>query len=260
MTYNGAKITGLNKQVDGMGEQHQAEALDYRVRVNRRVRQARITMNHHGEVIVVLPRPLAERKVAQLVAAHASWITARRVEQAEQLAQLPASLGLQPPQICLSAIDEQWSVHYDVALSRRRWQEQAATGELQLQAAAHERAAREALQGWLHQRARQVLTRWLEQLGEQIGLRHTGVTIRAQKTRWGSCSSNGNINLNRNLLFLSADLVEYLLIHELCHLREPNHSPAYWELVARHLPDYRLRDQALRDAVARIPLWARPGG
>ena len=115
------------------------------------------------------------------------------------------------------------------------------------------------MQGWLQQQAKQILSPWLQELAERLGLICTGVTVRAQKTRWGSCSSNGRINLNRNLLFLSPTLVEYLLVHELCHLREPNHSPRYWQQVEKALPDYRQRDRALRGAVEQVPLWARPG-
>lgn len=236
---------------------HAALPFDYRVRVNRRHRRARISVNLSGEVLVQLPGPLPEPAIQQLLQAHRDWIGARLAELDRQRAELPAQLGLAPDRVRLGAIDRDWSVEYGAALGRRLWRE--AAGRLQLRADGDEPAARRSLQHWLQHQARTILPPWLARIGESLGLQHSGVTIRAQKTRWGSCSSRGNINLNRNLLFLPAELVEYLLIHELCHLRHANHSRDYWQLVAQCLPDYRARDRALRTAVNAIPLWARAG-
>ncbi|MFO8024882.1 M48 family metallopeptidase [Thiohalophilus sp.] len=231
----------------------------YRVRVNRRARRARISVEAHGEVVVVLPRPLAERDIQLLVSQHQDWVCARLAELETRLAQLPGSLGLYPQTVYLEAIEQDWAVEYGVLSGQRRWREVQNPRRIQLRAGDQEAAAREALQGWLQHQAKQILSPWLQDLAERLGLICTGVTVRAQKTRWGSCSASGRINLNRNLLFLPPPLVEYLLVHELCHLREPNHSSRYWQQVEKVLPDYRQRDQALRAAVEQVPLWARPG-
>ena len=70
------------------------------------------------------------------------------------------------------------------------------------------------------------------------GVRFNRVSIRNQRTRWGSCSKKGNLNFNYRLLMLPRSLANYIIIHELCHLKELNHSPRFWNLVAQAAPDY----------------------
>ncbi len=76
---------------------------------------------------------------------------------------------------------------------------------------------------------------------------YTSVTIRDQRTRWGSCSAKGALSFNYRLAFLPAHLVEYIVAHELCHLREHNHSPRFWELLEKVLPGAAICRQELRE-------------
>lgn len=72
------------------------------------------------------------------------------------------------------------------------------------------------------------------------------VFIKSLKSRWGSCSERGNLNFNYLLIFLPPHLQDYLVVHELCHLREFNHSPAFWVLVGQTIPEYRALRRELR--------------
>ena len=69
-------------------------------------------------------------------------------------------------------------------------------------------------------------------------LKFNKITIKRQKTRWGSCSSKGNLNYNYKILFLPKHIADYIIVHELCHLKEFNHSRKFWNLVARAVPSY----------------------
>ena len=66
------------------------------------------------------------------------------------------------------------------------------------------------------------------------------MAIRDQKSRWGSCSQKGNVNFNWKLVMAPPPALDYVVVHELCHLYEFNHSPRFWALVARHVPDYEV--------------------
>lgn len=78
------------------------------------------------------------------------------------------------------------------------------------------------------------------------GFKYNKVAIRNTRSRWGSCSRAGNLNFNYKLLFIPERLFDYVIVHELCHLKEFNHSRAFWDLVAKTIPDYAERRHELR--------------
>lgn len=94
--------------------------------------------------------------------------------------------------------------------------------------------------------AAHLLTARTQQLAHQTHSQVRGIRIKALRSKWGSCSGQGNVNLNWLLIFLPPELADYVIVHELMHLRELNHSDAFWSLVARHFPGYEHADQALK--------------
>ena len=81
----------------------------------------------------------------------------------------------------------------------------------------------------------------------KLGVTYGAITIRNQRTRWGSCSSKGNLNFNCLLMLCPEDVRDYIVVHELCHRREMNHSPRFWALVKTVLPSYSLQEQWLKE-------------
>ena len=91
----------------------------------------------------------------------------------------------------------------------------------------------------------------------KIGVTYGRITIRAQHTRWGSCSSKGNLNFNCLLMRMPPEVIDYVVVHELCHRKEMNHSPKFWAEVAKILPNYKEQKQWLKQngpsLISRLP-------
>ena len=94
--------------------------------------------------------------------------------------------------------------------------------------------------------ARRLVHAKIAQFNAHYGFTILRVAVRDQKSRWGSCSKKGNLNFNYRLALLPEPLVDYVIVHELCHLAEFNHSPQFWARVAEMIPDYRARRAELK--------------
>lgn len=104
--------------------------------------------------------------------------------------------------------------------------------------------------------ARELILARLHYFNQHYQLEWRRVAIRNQRRCWGSCSSLKNLNFSYKLLFLPDELVDYIVVHELCHLAELNHGQRFWSLVAEQIPDYRERIRALK-AIERGGMSAR---
>lgn len=99
----------------------------------------------------------------------------------------------------------------------------------------------------LAQKALDYIPQRVDYFAKIIGVEYTGLTIRNQKSRWGSCSSKGRLSFNCLLMLTPPEVIDYVVVHELCHLKEMNHSKAFWKEVEKTLPDYKRNRKWLRD-------------
>jgi len=112
---------------------------------------------------------------------------------------------------------------------------------------------RDAVQAWLMRQARQIFTERLVHFAPQLGVQWRKLSLSSAGTRWGSASANGSIRLNWRLVHFKPSVLDYVVVHELSHLRVMDHSPRFWDTVRSVVPDYaELRGQ-LKDE--SIPLW-----
>lgn len=104
----------------------------------------------------------------------------------------------------------------------------------------------EQLSSWYQQRARQILASKTDHFAKKMGLSPTLVGIKGYKRSWGSCHSDGRIYYNWRIIMAPTPIIDYLIIHELCHLIQPNHSKQFWHLVEKILPDYKEKRRWLK--------------
>lgn len=229
----------------------------YRLRESTRARRLglRVTLQHGLEV--VLPRGCDPSVVPELLRRKQRWIRAALDRVAAHLKAFgPPQPWQLPAQIELPAIGRVWRVDAVETVSRRVTMREAGVDCLRITGhIASEKACRAALARWLIAQAREHLPLRLRDASQRTGLHCQRMSVRRQRTRWGSCSRHKTISLNAKLLFLPPELADYVLIHELCHLVEMNHSRRFWTLVARHYPDYRRASRQLREMRKHLPRW-----
>jgi len=112
---------------------------------------------------------------------------------------------------------------------------------------------REAVQAWLMRQARRLFAQWLDHFAPLLGVRWRKLGLSSAGARWGSAGVDGSIRLNWRLIHLPQSLIDYVVVHELAHLHEMNHSPQFWQQVQSVLPDYAERRRHLRGA--HLPDW-----
>lgn len=99
----------------------------------------------------------------------------------------------------------------------------------------------------LRQRAGEMIRERVEYYAPEMGVTYNRIFIKEQKTRWGSCSSSGNLNFNWKLILIGEELLDYVVVHELAHRKQMNHSPQFWQEVEKILPDYKERRRRLKE-------------
>lgn len=106
-------------------------------------------------------------------------------------------------------------------------------------------------QVWLETEGAACFQRKVTVWAQKMQIDYGRMSIRDQKTRWGSCSSKGNLNFNWRLLMMPEEIMDYVVVHELAHRREMNHSPRFWQIVEMYIPDYQKRRQWLKENGSR---------
>lgn len=239
------------------------ETPPYTVKVSDRAKSVRLALSIENGLEVVVPSNYDRRKIPEIIQQKRNWIMRNqsKLHDRETFLQSQSPHDL-PKSLNLRSLNEEWQIEYHQTVTK--------FGTITIQEIAENPAhlhlsvsgditniesCKGLLKQWLMRKAENNLVKWLRKISIHTNLPYRTITIRSQKTLWGSCSGDRNISLNYKLLFLELKVVEYVLIHELCHTIHMNHSDKFWKLVNSFEPNYKTLDKSLNQAWQIIPAW-----
>jgi len=230
--------------------------IDYTVRESRRAKHVRLKVSASDGLVVVVPAGFDRRRIPALIDAKRGWIE-RSLQQVEARRAAMPSPDRRPDTIELRAMARTWRVEWVDRMGPRITVDGIGSDVLRIVGPIGDPETwRPALRRWLIEQGREHLIPWAERLADGLGVTVRGTSVRCQTTRWGSYSTrSGTVSLNAQLLFLPERLARFVLVHELCHVRHPDHSPAFWDLVRVHEPDTETLRAELRTAWRYVPVW-----
>ncbi len=225
--------------------------LHYTVRRSSRARRARLTVTPSGEAVVVLPMRAPAALAGELLEEHGAWLRRHMTRARDRNAQLASRPSLGAGRALAVA-----GVPHDVVVApatnaargRVRRIRYSLRGEpdrprssqrdvLKVEPGRDGHSSAVLLEAWLRREAREVLLARAAELAPSVGVVPAAVTVRGQRARWGSASRAGRISLNWRLILAPPAVLDYVVIHELAHLRVPGHGRSFWALVRHHAPD-----------------------
>jgi predicted metal-dependent hydrolase len=233
----------------------------FTVREHPKARTVRIKASARHGVVVTVPTGMSRTTLLDILQRNGRLIE----EMTLRVKQLRADIEhrrnhILPERISLLAIDESWSVSYEPILNDTALPVERPDFRLIISSVPERRSeCLAALRAWLRARASERLPAWITRYAAARGFSIRNIRVSLLRSRWGSCSSHRTISLNALLLLFPPDLVEYVFLHELCHLTHLNHSPRYWNLVAHHDPDFDAKRRRIARLSRELPPWTDPG-
>lgn len=213
------------------------------IKWSRRRRTIGLTVTAAGEVVISAPLGTGKDILLQALNRHRVWIERKVAEREESWSRLQEGAVYFLGQTCRLSLDP--AAVDPVALGPDEIRVKAATPA----------AAGPLLLAWYHREAEGLIRERVEHYARELGLKVRRVELREWKRRWGECRPQEDLRFNWRLILLPPDVLDYVVVHELTHLREPGHTPRFWQGVERVLPDYRQRRGWLNRYGSPFLLW-----
>ena len=220
------------------------QAVAYQLRRSQR-RTIGLAIDHRG-LRVGAPSRARIGDIENLIHQHGQWVLDKLAAWRDRAA--PGQLEITDGTV-IFVLGEPWTIAL-TSLGRARWQFGPGTIYLRPDATHH---AGQLLERALHQKARTLFAERLALYAPRLGVACPALRLSSARTRWGSCNHRGDIALNWRLILMPLAIVDYVVAHELAHIREMNHSPRFWSVVEQLCPDWKARRLELRQLARQIP-------
>jgi hypothetical protein len=205
----------------------EGQRVEYSVRRSARARSARVVARAWQPLEVVLPRRAPESAAERLLRRHAAWV----VRNAARVPPLPPLAD--GAEVVVRGAPHRLRLH-----EGRGGTVRDGVVDLALAQPGDPTAVRDCLERLLRREARSDLIREADRSERVLGVERSSLAVRDQRSRWGSCSTSGTLSFNWRLVLAPHDVLDYVVVHEICHLLEMNHGPDFWALVQRRRPGY----------------------
>lgn len=216
------------------------EPLLVRVRESARARTARIIVGPRRPLEVIVPRGTGDAEVDKFLEEKRRWVE-RKVAAAREIAARPPQLGLDTP-------GSVWLDGEELLVERRNGQRSVATlSDGRLVVSGSDDQAPAAIERWYRREARRRVEEVVAREAERLGLEYRSIGIRDPRTRWGSCSRKRHLSFSWRLAVAPPEILDYVVVHELCHLREPSHQKPFWRLLGTAWPGWQEQARWLRE-------------
>lgn len=196
-----------------------------------------IEVKSEDEILIRAPRYTSKRQINYLLKRKADWIekVIRSMPKRQVFETGETVYYLGNPYV-LQVLDDTGYKRSKVFLTQ---------DEIVVDCGSSQKSVEELLENWYRKEARMIIEQRVQHYSSQISSNYNNIYIKEQKTRWGSCSSKGNLNFNWKVVKKPLEVIDYLVVHEMCHLLYMNHSRQFWQKVESVLPDYRERKRLL---------------
>ena len=224
----------------------------------QRVKRKTIGMSVGADGLEVrAPRWATVASVEAVLHEKSTWILRKLQESQDRQKQMRHTIIEWRDGATLPFLGEQWVVRLDPEHQSPTTDAEGVTPKtLRIALSLHAQPGqiRDAVQAWLMQQAKLNFTQRLDHFAPQLGVTWKRLSLSNASSRWGTASADGSIRLNWRLIHFKQDVIDYVVAHELSHLRVMNHSPQFWETVGSLVPDYQQRRHELNEQV--LPQWA----
>ena len=224
--------------------------ISYQLVRSKRARRLRVTVKD-AQVTVTLPTGVRVEEAEKLLQQNSAWLL-RHLDAAPRRKAKDKTL---PANVILLRGEATRIEVIEEAGRQARLKVEESAGRLIVRVPAGTRSTpRQLVAPWLRQRARVEVEAMVRRQATRMGVTVRSISIRDQRTRWGSCSSLGSLSFNWRLVMAPRAVLEYVVIHELAHRLQQNHSKAFWQVVARFYPDYKAARAWLRGNASLLRL------